>query len=79
MGGRNYRLVIEGEFTDLVRRELGVTTLWHEHGNTVVEAPVRDQPELHGLLERVSGLGLTLVSVDTMTGIGLPGTREPTA
>lgn len=68
MGGRTYRLEIEGEFTDLVRRELGATTLWHEHGNTLLETFVRDQSELHGLLERVSGLGLTLLSAETVDG-----------
>ena len=63
MVGRTYRLEIEGELTDLVRSG-SVTTLRHEHGNTVLEAVIRDQAELHGLLQRLSGLGLTLVSVD---------------
>ena len=70
MGGRTYRLEVEGELTDLLRSELGATTLWHEHGNTLLESMVRDQSELHGLLQRVSGLGLTLVSVDSVTGVG---------
>jgi hypothetical protein len=64
MAGRTYRLEIESELTDLVRSELGATALRHEHGNTVLEAVIRDQSELHGLLQRVSGLGLTLVSVE---------------
>jgi hypothetical protein len=71
MGGRTYRLKMAGEFTDLVRRELGATTLWHENGNTVVEVLVRDQSELHGLLERVSGIGLTLVSLETIAEFGV--------
>lgn len=62
-----------------MRRELGATRLWHEHGNTVLEALVRDQSELHGLLARVSGLGLTLLSVDTVTGIGISRTGKPSA
>ena len=64
MPGRTYRLEIEGELTDLVRSELGATTLRHEHGDTVLEAVISDQSELHGLLQRVSGLGLTLISVE---------------
>ena len=64
MAGRTYRLELEGELTDLVRSELGATALRHEHGDTVLEAVIRDQSELHGLLQRVSGLGLTLVSVE---------------
>ncbi len=78
MGGRTYRFEVEGELTDLIRSELGVTTLWHDHGNTVLEAMVRDQSELHGLLQRVSGLGLTLVSVGPVTGVGATSsTRRP--
>jgi hypothetical protein len=68
MRGRTYRLEVEGELSDLVRAELGATTLWHERGNTVLETLVRDQSELHGLLQRLAGLGLTLVSVDTVDG-----------
>jgi hypothetical protein len=70
MGGRTYRFEVEGELTDLLRSELGVTTLWHDHGNTVLEAMVRDQSELYGLLQRVSGLGLTLVSLGSVSGVG---------
>jgi hypothetical protein len=76
MGGRTYRLQVEGELTDLVRTELGATTLWHDHGNTVLETLVRDQSELHGLLQRISGLGLTIVSVDTIAG-GAGDARHP--
>jgi hypothetical protein len=37
-------------------------TLRHEQGNTVLFGPVRDQAELQGLLQRVSDLGLILLS-----------------
>jgi hypothetical protein len=37
-------------------------TLAHDKGNTVLVGPVRDQAELQGLLQRVSDLGLTLLS-----------------
>ena len=37
-------------------------TLTRERGNTVLTGPVRDQAELQGLLQRVSDLGLTLLS-----------------
>jgi hypothetical protein len=36
-------------------------TLTREDGKTVLAGPVRDQAELHGLLQRVSELGLTLL------------------
>jgi hypothetical protein len=60
---REYRLVVEGELSDSSSRVAfeGMTCA-HEHGNTVLEGPVRDQAELQGLLQRVSDLGLTLLS-----------------
>jgi hypothetical protein len=76
MAGRTYRLEIESELTDLVRSELGATAMRHKHGNTVLEAVIRDQSELHGLLQRVSGLGLTLISVE-MVPPGLGRTTLP--
>jgi hypothetical protein len=36
-----------------------------EGGNTVLVGRVRDQPELQGLLRRVSDLGLTLLTATT--------------
>jgi hypothetical protein len=61
VGSRRYRLIVEGELTDRIAFE-GMT-LSHEDGNTVLTGPVRDQSELHGLLQRVSALGLTLLGV----------------
>ena len=43
----------------------------YDDGNTVLEGPVRDQSELHGLLRRCLDLGLTLLSVGS-DGNGLP-------
>jgi hypothetical protein len=59
VGGRRYRLVVEGELSD--RIAFGGMTLTHQAGNTVLTGSVRDQPELQGLLQRVSDLGLTLL------------------
>ncbi len=38
-------------------------------GETVLSGSVRDQSALHGLLDRVAGLGLVLIAVSTDTGI----------
>jgi hypothetical protein len=38
-------------------------TLTRDEGNTVLTRVIRDQAELHGLIQRVSDLGLTLVEV----------------
>jgi hypothetical protein len=54
-------LVVEGELTDGMGVVFEGLTLTREDGKTVLAGPVRDQAELHGLLQRVSELGLTLL------------------
>ena len=52
---------------------------------TVLHGPVRDQAELHGLLDRIKALGLELVEVRRLPltrarpapGAARPGAREP--
>jgi hypothetical protein len=59
VGGREYRVVVEGELSNRIAFE-GMT-LTHQDGNTVLTGYIRDQAELQGLLRRVSDLGLTLL------------------
>jgi len=59
---REYRLTVEGELSDRMCPAFQRMTLTRERGNTVLAGPVRDQAELQGLLQRVSDLGLTLLS-----------------
>jgi hypothetical protein len=61
VSAREYRLVVEGELTDGMGVVFEGLTLTREDGKTVLAGPVRDQAELHGLLQRVSELGLTLL------------------
>jgi hypothetical protein len=37
-----------------------------KHGNTVLTGDIIDQPHLHGILDRINGLGLELLSVQTL-------------
>jgi hypothetical protein len=62
MAGREYRLTLEGEIGDREVRAFEGMTMTREDRITVLVGPVRDQAELHGLLQRVSDLGLTLLS-----------------
>lgn len=62
MSVREYRLTIEGELSDRMAAAFAGMTLTRTKGNTVLEGPVRDQAELQGILQRVSSLGLTLLS-----------------
>ena len=65
MAVREYSFIVEGELTD----ELGITfagmTLTRAGGRTLLIGQVRDQAELQGLLQRISNLGLTLLSAST--------------
>ena len=63
---REYRLTLEGEIGDREVRAFEGMTLTREDGTTVLVGPVRDQAELQGLLQRVSDLGLTLLSASAI-------------
>lgn len=62
MPRRDYKLVVEGELSDRSGRAFEGMTLARVKGNTVLTGSVRDQAQLQGLLQRVSDLGLTLLS-----------------
>jgi hypothetical protein len=66
MEQRSYRIVIEGELDDHFAGAFDGMTLAREAGTTILSGPVRDQAELQGLLQRVAGLGLTLVSANAV-------------
>jgi hypothetical protein len=59
---RDYQLTVEGELSDQVASAFVDMSLTRVAGYTILVGPVRDQAELQGLLQRVSDLGLTLLS-----------------
>jgi hypothetical protein len=61
-----YRLTVEGELSDRLSPAFEGMALKRENGTTVLVGPVRDQAELQGLLQRLCGLGLTLLGVATV-------------
>jgi hypothetical protein len=62
---REYSLVVEGEVTDELGKTFAGMTLTRNEGTTLLVGQVRDQAELQGLLQRISNLGLTLLSAST--------------
>lgn len=66
---RDYQLTVEGELSDQVATAFAHMTLTRVAGYTILLGPVRDQAELQGLLQRISDLGLTLLSA---TAVGQP-------
>ncbi len=66
MPSRTYALEVEGELSDEMAYVLEGMRLRREHGNTVLVGVARDQAALQGLLQRLSDLGLTLLSVNAV-------------
>ena len=66
MAPRSYQLVIEGELDNRFAAAFNGMTLKRHNGTTILTGPVRDQADLQGLLQRVAGLGLTLLSANAL-------------
>jgi hypothetical protein len=62
---REYSFVVEGELSDELGSVFAGMTLTRKEGTTALVGQVRDQAELQGLLQRISSLGLTLLSAST--------------
>jgi hypothetical protein len=52
----------------------GFTLTPEADGTTTMRGAVRDQPELHGLLDKIRNLGTTLISVTPLATPGHDGT-----
>jgi hypothetical protein len=63
---RRYRLVVAGELSTPVEHAFEGMRLERDGDNTALTGPVRDQASLQGLLQRVSDLGLTLLSANAI-------------
>ena len=61
-----YRIVVRGELSERYMPAFEGMTLATGVGQTAIIGPVTDQAHLHGLLNRVSDLGLELLSVNVM-------------
>jgi hypothetical protein len=61
-----YRLTLEGELSDSAAAAFTGMTIMRTEDVTTLVGPVRDQSELQGILQRVSDLGLTLLSATAL-------------
>lgn len=80
MSVQRYRLIVEGELgTRFASAFEGMTVCAHD-GITEITGPVIDPSHLHGLLDRITGLGLTLRSLTPVDPNGVdPAAPEPEA
>jgi hypothetical protein len=61
-----YQIVVRGELSQRYIPAFEGMTLATGRGRTAITGPVTDQAHLHGLLNRVSDLGLELLSVNVL-------------
>ena len=63
MDALSYEIRIRGQVSDAVLQTFDPLTSDTTQVETVLHGPVRDQAELHGLLNRLQSLGLELLEV----------------
>jgi hypothetical protein len=62
--GKIYRIVVRGELSERYAEAFEGMDMQTETGLTVLTGEV-NQPYLHGIFERINGLGLELLSVES--------------
>jgi hypothetical protein len=77
MGPKCYRIVVAGELSGHFAPAFDGMTVHCGAGQTAITGMVVDQPQLHGLLDRVGELGLELVSVTAIEDEDPPAGPPP--
>jgi hypothetical protein len=68
--GSTYEIVVEGELVAAMAHAFEGMRLEKRGGNTAIVGHVSDQAQLDATLERVTDLGLELVSVEKLPDVG---------
>ena len=66
MSAHRYRVVVEGELGPRYASAFDGMTLSAHDGRTDITGPIIDSSHLHGLLDRIAGLGLTVHSLNPL-------------
>ena len=64
--GTVYRIVLRGELSERYAAAFEEMEMETKGGLTVLTGEVVDQVQLHGIIDRIGGLGLELVSVQSL-------------
>ena len=64
--GKTYRIVVRSELSERYAAAFEEMEMETNSGLTVLTGKIIDQPHLYSILERVSGLGLELLSVECL-------------
>ena len=65
---QKYEFRIRGRLSEPVLARFDMLTSDSADVETVLHGPVRDQAELHGIIERLQALGLELVEIRRLPG-----------
>ena len=64
--GTVYRIVVRSELSNRYAAAFEGMEMETNNGDTVLTGEIIDQPHLYGILDRINGLGLQLLSVQTL-------------
>jgi hypothetical protein len=64
--GTLYRIVVRSELSDRYAVAFEGMEMETRNGDTILTGEVIDQPQLYGILDRINGLGLQLLSVQAL-------------
>jgi hypothetical protein len=64
--GTVYRIVVRSELSDRYAVAFEGMEMETKNGDTILTGEVIDQPHLYGILDRINGLGLKLLSVQAL-------------
>ena len=71
--GTVYRIVVQSELSSRYAVAFEGMEMETNSGDTILTGEVMDQPHLHGILNRINGLGLRLLSVQALPDHVHPG------
>jgi hypothetical protein len=74
--GTVYRIVVRSELGDKYAVAFEGVQMEARDGVTVLTGRIIDQPQLYGILERINGLGLELLSVEALPEGARSSVRE---
>jgi hypothetical protein len=66
--GTVYRIVVRDELSERYAAAFEGMEVETRCGQTILTGEVVDQPQLHGILDRIGGLGLKLISIEAAPG-----------
>jgi hypothetical protein len=71
-----YRVAVGSELGERYASAFEGMRMETREGRTILTGKVEDQPHLFGILDRLNGLGLQLLSVEVLSDDAYPGARR---